>query len=136
MKASKEALRKPASELDPRARYKEGFNKSLEIIQDRLRDAFQAASRLGDDEIDIIKEITLAAARWWIDMGTQRCRLFMVMPDPLLRSDKERVEAAKEGTLKLTLKPRLEKHGDAQGKDLEEARETLIEEIVVDPKSG
>jgi hypothetical protein len=76
---------------------------------------------LDDDTQEAIEDISLRAARLWIDFGTQRCRFVVIMVGSLLTTSSERVQLAidPEMKLNLNLKPELWQHGEGPGHTLE-----------------
>jgi hypothetical protein len=120
-------VEKKTSELDPRAKVKKAFRSSVIAIRKELTEVLGAFSHLDDDTADFIHELPLTAASMWLEMGTQRCRLFVVMLGSEIGSVKDRVHHLNEDhELDLNLKPELLKYGDAKGQQLE-TKATLCE---------
>jgi hypothetical protein len=124
--ASKEAVEANMSPIDPRVNVRKGFRASLKTIREELAKQLGKYSDLTEETRELIKDVPLTAARLWLAMGTQRCRLLVVMPGSTLTTAKERAHRAKDDELKLNLRPQLWRCGNVKGQNLEE--KTLFSE--------
>lgn len=78
IKKCQEALEQPASEWDARAKLKRDFQNSLDNTSKKLSDALAKVSGLDKGTLRSLEDIFKKAAKMWIEMGTQRCRIFLL----------------------------------------------------------
>lgn len=115
IKRCQEALEQPASKWDPRARLKRDYKNSLDNIQGKLSGALAEVSELENGTIQSLEDICKKAARMWVAMGTQRCRILVVMQGSNITSQSDRVKKA----LELVITPQLWRCGNSKGQDLQ-----------------
>lgn len=118
IKRCQEALEQPASEWDPRAKLKRDFKNSLDHTREKLSDALAKVSDLDNGTLQSLEDIPKKAAKMWIEMGTQRCRILVVMHGSNLTSQSDRVRKAREDVLELVIIPQLRRFGNSKGQDL------------------
>jgi hypothetical protein len=82
-------------------------------------------SKLDQKALVAWNAIPKKAADMWIEMGTQRCRLVVVIPNGALTSQAARAKKAREDGLELIIKPELRRYGDSKGQDLSKM-ETMV----------
>lgn len=119
IKNCQEALDQPASEFDSRTKLKRAFKNSIDGIIKRFLDILGKISNMNEDIAQLSAEIPHKAARMWLEMGTQRCRILVVMPGSNLSSQLERVKSAQQGSLELALRAELLRFGNSKGQNLE-----------------
>lgn len=107
IKQCQEALVQSASDLDPRAKLKKNFKISLGNTRKKLSDAVAKVSGLDKGLLQSLDDIPKKAAKMWIEMGTQRCRIFVFMQGSNLTSQSDRVKKAREDVLELVIIPQL-----------------------------
>lgn len=118
IKQCQEALAQSASDLDPRAKLKKNFKISLDNTRKKLSDAVAKVSGLDKGLLQSLDDIPKKAAKMWIEMGTQRCRIFVFMQGSNLTSQSDRVKKAREDVLELVIIPQLWRFGNSKGQDL------------------
>lgn len=118
IKQCQEALAQSASDLDPRAKLKKNFKISLDNTRKKLSDAVAKVSGLDKGLLQSLDDIPKKAAKMWIEMGTQRCRIFVFMQGSNLTSQSDRVKKACEDVLELVIIPQLWRFGNSKGQDL------------------
>lgn len=75
---------------------------------------------MSEDEQERLSELVDKAANLWLEVGQQRCRMFLLMsksgeePKRSLKSSLNR-----DGTLNLVVMPELQRLGNAQGDQLD-----------------
>lgn len=118
MKPLQNAKSNPASRHDARAAVKQGFEQSLRKTQDEVLSLLHRVAKLDPAAFTKWNKMIEKAANVWIAMGTQRCRLRVVVPGGGLAEQMDRVRNLKQGGLELIIKPELRRYGDSRGQDL------------------
>jgi hypothetical protein len=126
MKPLHDALKKPASKHDARAKIKQGFETTLNNIQEELLEMLKRVARLDQTALTKWDNIPKRAAEVWIAMGTQRCRLRVIIPGGELTDQADRARKAKEEGLQLVISPELRRYGDPRGQDLGKEPESMV----------
>lgn len=122
VKECRSALRKPASQWDPRAKLKKDFADALEKLKTELAETLSEVTNKNDKQA--IKEVAMKATNMWLEFGMQRFRLLVVVQDSKFESIEDRVRASQEDVLELVLVPGLKSFGNSKGQDLQ-AEETI-----------
>jgi hypothetical protein len=91
----------------------------MDSITERFSEILGKVSNLNEDIAQLLEGIPQKAARMWLEMGTQRCRILVVMPGSNLTSQTERVKRAQQGFLELVLRAELLRFGNSKGQNLE-----------------
>lgn len=127
MKGCKEAVEQSISDYDDRSKLKKEFNKNLESITQELIEALGKISQLDQNQMKSLEEIPKKAAKTWIEMGTQRCRILVILPGSSVNSQAGRLKKAREGGLDLVIVPELRRLGNSAGQDLDSDKTTICE---------
>jgi len=122
VKECRSALRKPASQWDPRAKLKKDFADALEKLKTELAETLSEVTDKSDKQA--VKEVTMKATNMWLEFGMQRFRLLVVVQDSKFESIEDRVRRSQEDVLELVLVPGLKSFGNSKGQDLQ-AEETI-----------
>jgi hypothetical protein len=125
IKPCQEALEQPVSDWAPRAKLKKAFKTSLDNIKKELSDTLGRVSNLDESTLQALEDVTEKAAKMGIEMGTQRCRILVVMPGSSLKSQSDRVRKAQEDFLELVVVPELRRFGNSKGENLDK-EETIV----------
>lgn len=102
----------------------------MEKTRQELLDMLSRVSKFDRKGKEAWSSIPKKAAHMWIQMGTQRCRILVVIPGGALNSQSVRARKAREEGLELVVKPELRRCGDSKGKHLDE------EEIMVESEGS
>jgi hypothetical protein len=83
-----------------------------------VEETFQAIEKvatLGLKERQVLNDLVRLAARLWLDICSQRCRILVVLPN----SSGNVLKATKGGcpSLKLVVKPEIRRTGNSHGQD-------------------
>ena len=120
IKGCQEALQQSPSEFDPRARVKMGHQNSLRLTKKELCKVIEKVTDIDDRILQKLDGIANAATNMWINMGMQRCRIMVVMPNVTLGSSPaDRIREARDGSLMLVKRPELRRFGNSRGEDLD-----------------
>jgi hypothetical protein len=139
IKQAKEAVKGDSSQFDPRIALKISFNETVKKTAKLLSQALGETSSVDQASEKYLEDISLAAARWWIDMGTQRSRIYVVLPGFPFDTIQARLQVIEKEVLHLNVNLELRKYGDAKGQDLtimEVLTKSADFRIGPDPKDG
>ena len=129
MKQCLEATTQPLQEWEDNYNVKQGYELSVkEIAEDICRELARVAS-VSVGEKQRMSDLVRKAARLWLEVGQQRCRMFLVMScsnNEPARSDPASLD--QDGTQELVVVPELRRMGNAQGERLDK------DELVLDCK--
>jgi hypothetical protein len=110
------ALRQPMpSESGPRAKLRSGFETSIDALRKELTSMLGEVADLDNDGVQDIDNLATKAADMWLEIGIQPFRVLVVLKGSNLKSAKERIQRAREGTLGLVVAPELRRFGDSKG---------------------
>jgi len=129
MKKCLEATSQPLMEWEDNYNVKQGYESSVkETTEDISRELARVAFVSGSDK-QRMSDLVRKAARLWLEVGQQRCRMFLLMS----YSSKEPSRSGqafldRDGTQELVVVPELRRMGNAQGERLEK------DELVLDCK--
>lgn len=104
---------------------KEGYESSLMNVGKELSKALGSVSPVDKDTAREMRDLARKAAKLWLELGTQRCRIFFIIPDQIksgLQGGNGRRD--RRGTLELILHPELRRIGNSQGEELD--REEVV----------
>lgn len=135
MTPCQEALTKPVSDVDAMTKIKFGYEDTLERTKEELLAMLGMVADLGEEDIESWGEIPRKAADMWISMGTQRCRLIVVIPGGEISSQEDRARQARVEGLELVIKPELRRYGDSKGQDLGRVEEMAMGEVKFVPEA-
>jgi hypothetical protein len=115
----KDAVSQPVDELDARAPVKKAYESALSNLKKELIETLGRFSKPDNRVAQAVDEISKQAASMWLDIGTQRYRIRVVMPESSLMSPVDKVKKAQEEYLDLVVTPELRRYGNAKGQDLD-----------------
>ena len=115
--------------MDANYNVKRGYESSLtETTDDILKELGRVAS-ITDIDKQNFNNLVRRAARFWLEVGQQRYRVFLLMSDSGTEPSRSgEIAVGKDGTQKLIVVPELRRIGSAQGDRLEN------DELVADCK--
>ena len=131
MKKCLEATSQPLMDWEDNYDVKLGYESSVkETTEDMSRELARVAPMSGGDK-QRMSDLVRKAARLWLEVGQQRCRMFLLMS----HSSKEPSRSGPasldpDGTQELVVVPELRRMGNAQGERLEK------DELVLDCKGN
>ena len=107
-------------EGDDNYNVKQDYELSMkEAIDDILKELGRVAS-VSDIDKQNFRNLVRKAARFWLEVGQQRYRLFLVMSDSGGEPSRSgQIAVGKDGTQKLVVVPELRRIGSGQGEGLE-----------------
>jgi hypothetical protein len=127
MKTCVAAMSKPQEEWDHKV--KREFDSCLKEVTEEMSQELGKVATVSDSEKQRMSQLVKEAARLWLEVGQQRCRMSLVMSasgeDPV-RS--RRTALDDDGSLSLVVLPELRRRGNAQGERLN------TDELVMDCK--
>jgi hypothetical protein len=129
MKKCLEATSQPLMDWEDNYNVKQGYESSVkETTEDISRELARVASVSSSDK-QRMSDLVRKAARLWLEVGQQRCRMFLLMSN----SSKEPSRSGpasldRDRTQELVVVPELRRMGNAQGERLEK------DELVLDCK--
>jgi hypothetical protein len=99
---------------------KEGFESMLQLITDEISRELGKVSSFSKTDKERLSEVVHRAANLWLEVGQQRCRMFLVMS----QADEKPKRSAqssldRNGTMNLVVMPELKRMGNAQGGQLD-----------------
>jgi hypothetical protein len=113
-----EAINKPASAIAKQTEIKKAFEGMLNKTREELYEMLRKVGKLDHAALEDWAQTPKKVADMWLLMGTQRCRLVMVIPSGELVSQADRAEKARNDGLELVIKPEVVRYGNARGQDL------------------
>ncbi|QDS69847.1 hypothetical protein FKW77_000212 [Venturia effusa] len=134
MTPCQEALTKAVSDVDAMTKMKLGYEETLERTRKELLAMLDMVADLKQEDVQSWSAVPKKAADIWIQMGTQRCRLVVVVPGGEVVEQAERARRAREVGLELVFKPGLWRYGDSKGQDLERVEEMATVEVKFVPE--
>lgn len=105
---------------DPFFNVKQGYESS---VKDTAKELFREVTRVSsvaDDDEQRMSELVKTAAKLWLEVGQQRCRMFLLMSKSTkepLRSGEDALD--RDRHQELVIVPELRRIGNAQGERLE-----------------
>jgi hypothetical protein len=116
----RETLTKPKpSEFDKRARVQQGFKSSINRIVADLKTVLGEFIEVGAAETQLIQRLSTRAASLWFDFCMHRCRIEIVPTGSQALSIVDKEATAQSGSLTLTVLPKVGRHGNVKGVELE-----------------
>jgi hypothetical protein len=123
MKTCVEAINQPPSEGDPNYRLKLEYESCLKDATNKISQELERVSSVSPGEKQRISDLVTKAAKLWLEVGQQRCRMFLLMSDSKEHPEPKisRMEALDHnGKLGLVVAPEVRRMGNAQGEQLDE----------------
>jgi hypothetical protein len=116
--AALDSLTKPSSPDGP---LRSSFVNNQEYFHEQFFEAVEAYVEITEKrEQDLLKFLT-EAVRMWLVFCTQRYRIRMILPGSAESDPEKKMKLAQEQKdLEFTVLPRLQRHGNAQGSQLQE----------------
>jgi hypothetical protein len=96
---------------------KMGYDQSLATTAQEISHMLGKVSSVDGNISTIIKELVRQAAKFWLDMGSQRCRIVVVLPK--LAENTSDARRRERRALELVVKPEVRRIGNSQGQQLE-----------------
>jgi hypothetical protein len=127
MKICVEATSQPLREWDYKV--KREYESCLKEVTDEMVLELGRVGKVNDSEEKRMSELVKKTARLWLEVGQQRCRMFLLMSDSgddPVRSSRAALD--RDNTLSLVVVPELRRRGNAQGERLD------TDELVMDCK--
>ena len=120
-----ESLEQPSSQSTTKQKGKADYEWTLNSATDDMRDVVRKVSYSDEDSKTVkeIRDIMQLAAKFWLKMGSQRCRIIVVLPNPGdVAADGRRREHL-PGTL--VAQPELRRIGNFLGQQLDSIDEVV-----------
>lgn len=119
VKACREALRDPLSQVDPRAAVKDGYISNLGNLIEIMQRSLEMMCDISESDTEFIKRLCKKAARQWLDFGLHRCRIRVYMANVQSSTVEDKVTLAQRSGLMLTVAPLVGRYGNDKGVALE-----------------
>jgi hypothetical protein len=119
MKGARETLTESLSQYDPRAELKKGFRNSQDGFISELKDTLSDFVELAPSDIQTIDRLCKRVFPLWLDFAMHRCRIVVLLQRTGAISVKDKAALAQEGSLTLTILPRVGRYGNVKGLELE-----------------
>lgn len=130
MKYCQEALYEPSSKLSKETAIKNEFRTSFQYIVEQLLELLGQVSEVDAETTATVRGLVKKATAAWIKMGTQWCRVMIVLPQSSMRVHGERLEKMKqEEGLELVSVAALKRFGNSRGQDMEKC-DTITESVI------
>lgn len=118
MKICVEATSQPRMEWDYNV--KQEYESCLKEAAAEMSQELGRVASVSDGERQRMTELVRNAAGLWLEVGQQRCRMFLLMSNSGDRPARSRRKALdRDGTLSLVVVPELRRRGNAQGERLD-----------------
>jgi hypothetical protein len=116
IKQCAEQLEQSMNDWDPRYKLKKNFEDSLKSTAEQVSQVLESVASV---EGSVTKDLSYKAAKLWLEFGSQRCRIFLVMSDSAKnRSQGGRPRGRYEGVQDLVVKPEMRRVGNSYGQEL------------------
>jgi len=120
MKRLVAAIKQPYMEGVPNQKVKRDHELTIKETIDEISKELREVAPISADEKQRLSVLVKKAAKMWLEVGQQRCRMFLLMSD--LGKEPKRSRAAarsQDSTLGLVVVPELRRFGNANGERLE-----------------
>jgi hypothetical protein len=122
-----EAISQPLIDGEPNYNIKREYESTLNQVTEELLKELETVARINDRQKQKMRNLVEKAAKLWLDVGQQRCRMFLKMSESGEKPVRSRQEALKrDGCLNLVVMPELRRYGNAQGERLENDPELVM----------
>lgn len=81
--------------------------------------AIEKVSDVDNSTDQALEVVTRKAAKMWLEFGTQRCRILVVMSPSNLSPPSDKIRKVRESFLELVVVPELRRLGNSKGQDLD-----------------
>jgi hypothetical protein len=125
MKKCHEATGQPLLESEPNYNAKRGYEISVREVMEDISQELERVTSVSDDDRQRMIDLARKAAKLWLEVGEQRCRIFLLMSgsnEAPSRSGQTSLDG--DGTQELVVVPELRRLGNAQGERLD--RDELV----------
>jgi len=120
MKKTCEAVGQPLQEWDPGYGVKQGYEQSVKEVMKDISDELGRVASISSKDKQRISDLVRKAATLWLEIGQQRCRIFLLMSDSGGRPSRNEPSSLDgDETQELVVMPELRRKGNAQGERLE-----------------
>jgi hypothetical protein len=118
-----EALEQPgsASASEDAQRQRKSYNSFMASTGQEIASTLARVCVLDGKSLECIKRIVKAAARLWLELGTQRCRFLMVWPQAAINALGSKGDP--RTAITLVVQPRVLRIGNSRGEQLDKADE-------------
>lgn len=119
-----EATSQSLIEGEEKYQIKVGYESRLKETTEEICKVLKQVASVSENEKQRMRELAREAAKLWLEMGQQRCRMFLIMSssgEPPARSVRTALDG---GTMELVVSPELRRLGNAQGERLD--KEELV----------
>jgi hypothetical protein len=129
MKYCQEALYEPSSKLSKETAIKDDFRASFQNVVDLLVGLLGQVSEVDEETVAIIRDLVKKATAAWIKMGTQWCRVVVVLPQSSMKLHIERLKMAQQDGLELVSVAALKRFGNSRGQEMEKC-DTITDSVI------
>lgn len=129
MNSCVEAMKEILSPSDPKYNIKRDHEASLTEAVEEISLELGKVTKITDSDKQRLRDLVKKAAELWIEVGKQRCRMFLVMSDSgqaPIRSGDSAINS--DGSIRLVVIPELRRTGNSLGEKLDR------DELVMDCK--
>ena len=119
VKECREALEVGLSSVDPRARVKKGFKSNMDNLVGTLKTELGGIVDLSAADLQLIGRLSLKTVTTWLEYAMHRCRIVVCLTGSDAKSSTGKIRLLQEGTLSLTVLPKIGRHGNVNGVELE-----------------
>jgi hypothetical protein len=129
MRKRLEAINQPLLEYDPNYKVKRGYELSVKEATEDISQELGRVASVSDSDKHRMSDLVRKAAKLWLEVGRQRCRIFLIMSNSGARPLRSGAASiGRDGAQEQVVRPELRRMGNAQGERLER------DELVVDCK--
>ncbi|CZR52812.1 uncharacterized protein PAC_02689 [Phialocephala subalpina] len=117
-----EAINQPVMDSEPNYSIKQGYESTLEEVSEELIQELKNISSVSNNHKQRVYRMVEKAAKLWLDVGQQRCRMFLVMSESgeMVKPVRSRPSSLKrDGTVDLVILPELRRLGNVEGELLD-----------------
>lgn len=115
MKKHSGAVTQTLMAWEPNYNVKLSYEKSVREAMEDISRWLERMASVSNDDKQRVTDLVRKAANLWLEVGQQRCRIFLLMSPP--RSGQ--ASLARDGTEELVVVPEIRRIGNAQGERLD-----------------
>ena len=120
MKRLVAAIKQPYMEGVPNQKIKQDHELTIKKTIEEISQELGEVAPISADEKQRLGVLVKKAAKMWLEVGQQRCRMFLLMSDSGKEPTRSRAAArSQDGMLGLVVVPELRRFGNANGERLE-----------------
>jgi hypothetical protein len=125
MKKIVASIKQPFLEGAPYQKVKRDYELTIKETMGEISHELGEVAPISTDEKQRLNDLVKKAAKMWLEVGQQRCRMFLLMSNSGREPTRSRATArGPDGTLGLVVVPELRRFGNANGERLE--RDELV----------